>query len=200
LGNQCSFIPGSYFRDPEESATRVEGRRSPPGPSARTTDSVGLQSARPRLRTLLPRSGPRSYRPCPAAPRSDGAHTPLPSFRRASSDLMVRTSPQRSRKAQGRALYRRAPLCCLSLPTQDRCRGEPRSTAYTSTIRLLISNLAVITLRGEESRCHGTRVLTWSGSHVPRACTQADTPCVAQHAGAENKPMGGKHARGVPTQ
>jgi hypothetical protein len=83
LGNQCSFIPSSYFRDPEESATRVEGRRSPPGPSARTTDSVDLQSARPRLRTLLPRSGPRSYRPCPAAPRSDGAHTPLPSFRRA---------------------------------------------------------------------------------------------------------------------
>src|SRR5918992_5644584 len=94
----------------------------------------------------------------------------------------------------------RSEWCCLSLPTQDRCRGEPRSTAYTSTIRLLISNLAVITLRGEESRCHGTRVLTWSGSHVPRACTQADTPCVAQHAGAENKPMGGNHARGVPTQ
>src|ERR687898_2501166 len=92
----------------------------------------------------------------------------------------------------------RSEWCCSPLPTQDQRRGEPPSTACTSTIRLLISYLAVITLRGEESRCHGTRVLTWSGSHVPKACTQAATPCVAQHAGAESKPMGGKDARYCP--
>ena len=74
---------GSCCRHPEESATRVEVRRSSPGPPARTGDTFGPEGAHPRLRTVLPRSGSRSYRPCPVAPRSDGAHTPLPSFQRA---------------------------------------------------------------------------------------------------------------------
>ena len=64
----------------------------------------------------------------------------------------------------------RSEWCCSPLPTQDQRRGEPPSTACTSTIRLLISYLAVITLKGEESRCHGTRVLTWSGRAVPNVC------------------------------
>jgi len=53
--------------------------------------------------------------------------------------------------------------------------GEPPSTTCTSTIRLLISYLVVFTLRGEESRCHGARVLSWSGNHVPKVCTRAAT-------------------------
>jgi hypothetical protein len=47
--------------------------------------------------------------------------------------------------------------------------GSPPSTLCTSTIRLLISYLAAITLKGEESYCHGTRVLIWSGRAVPNA-------------------------------
>src|SRR5918993_1168234 len=78
-----SSIPSSCFRRSQESATKALGGISPPDPQARTADTVGPESARRRLRTLLPRSGLRSYRPCPAAPRSDGAHAPLPSFRRA---------------------------------------------------------------------------------------------------------------------
>jgi hypothetical protein len=81
---------------------------------------------------------------------------------------MVRTSLQRSRKAQVRALCRWTPLCCSPLPRQDRHRGRAPPTTCAFTIRLLISYL-VITLRGEESCCHGTRVLTWSGRAVPNA-------------------------------
>jgi hypothetical protein len=48
--------------------------------------------------------------------------------------------------------------------------GTSSFLAGTSTIRLKISYLVVITLRGEESRCHGTKVPTWSGRVVPNAC------------------------------
>src|SRR5215208_4190371 len=64
------------FRDPEESATRVEGRRSPPAPPARTADSVDPESARPRLRTLLPRSDPPPCRAGPFAPLSCSGRSP----------------------------------------------------------------------------------------------------------------------------
>jgi hypothetical protein len=45
-------------------------------------------------------------------------------------------------------------------------------------------------LKGEESHCHGTRVLIWLGNPVPKVCTQAAMPSLAQHA------SGGKQADG----
>jgi hypothetical protein len=51
---------------------------------------------------------------------------------RASSGLIVHTSPQRSRKAQRQTLCRRAPPCCSLLPGQDGIEG------YTSTTTALL--------------------------------------------------------------
>jgi hypothetical protein len=63
--------------------------------------------------------------------------------------------------------------------------GASSFLAGTSTIRLMISYLVVLTLRGEESRCHGTEVLTWSGRGVPNACVTdtAQSGYVQQKAG-----------------
>ena len=173
----------SCVRRPQQTATRAAGGNSPPHPPARTADTVGRESARRRLRTPPPRRGPRSYRPCPAAPRSDGAYTPLPSFRRA---LLLVSWCVHPHNALERLRYE---LFIGGHPYAHPClgrigiEGESPPTTCTFTIRLLFSYL-VITLREEESRCHGTRVLTWSGNHAPKVCTRAATPCVAKHPGS----------------
>jgi hypothetical protein len=185
LGNSSSFISSSCFRHPEESATRVEGKRSPPGPPARTADSVGPESTRPRLRTLPPRSGSRSYRPCPAAPRSEGAHTPLPSFRRALLPVSWCVHPNNALERLRGDLFVGVHLYVAHpCPRRIGVEGEPAvHDLCTSTIRLLISYLVVITLSGEESRCHGTRVLTCSG----RAVLNARVTYAAQSATSSNR-------------
>ena len=63
---------------------------------------------------------------------------------------------------------------------------EGESPSTTCTIRFLISYLVLITLSEEESRCHGTRVLTWAGRAVPNALLP--TPLRALHSANGRQP------------